>query len=278
MNTKINALQNQLKTRDEEILSLREIIRLQEEKIRNFNINKSNFENNIDPSSFQEQSSIKENTNKKEKADILMMFDSNGKYIDRKKLWKLDNSLFSRCGNLYEVNKKIDENEIEGLKYVLINVGVNDLDLKDHQQVFGEMEVIVNKIRRKYPGIKLIISEITPRNDRRDTEVKQCNKLLWDYARSNQDIFIASHENLRDPTWSMFEDEKHVRHIKIRRFAANIITALKRAYDIKDKRDLFIENNRVKRYGYDHHYNPIKMNSNYVTPSERDTHFSRIPN
>ena len=57
-----------------------------------------------------------------------MIFDSNGKDIDRKKLWKLDNSIYKRCGTLHEVNKTIDESDIEELDYILISVGVNDLD------------------------------------------------------------------------------------------------------------------------------------------------------
>ena len=43
----------------------------------------------------------------------MMIFDSNGKHLDRKKLWKLDSSIFKRCGNLHEVNKTIDESESE---------------------------------------------------------------------------------------------------------------------------------------------------------------------
>ena len=86
-------------------------------------------------------------TSEKKKAEIVMIFDSNGKHLDRKKLWKLDSSIFKRCGNLHEVNKTIDESEIEEVKYILISEGVNDQDVKDHIQVFGEMELIINKIR-----------------------------------------------------------------------------------------------------------------------------------
>ena len=139
------------------------------------------------------------------------------------------------------------------------------------------MEVIIDKMRRKYPGIKLIISEITPQNDRKETKVKNCNQLLRDDARSNNDIFIASHENMRDPTWSMFEDVKHIRKIKIPRFSANIISALKRAYNIKDKRDLFNYDNKGKRNGYDNHERPINTSNNSL-PFERDTRYENIFN
>ena len=57
------------------------------------------------------------------------------------------------------------------LKHVLINAGVNDIDTKSGMQVFQEMEVTVEQLSMKYPGIKIIFSEITPRNDKRDNEV-----------------------------------------------------------------------------------------------------------
>ena len=128
-----------------------------------------------------------------------MLFDSNGKYIDRKKLWRLDNSEFVRCGTLHDVYKFIfEDNKIETLRHVLLNVGVNDLDTKDPDTTFQELLSIVEEIRRKYPNIKFIISEINPRNDIRDLQVKQFNKLLAEYSKStvrvrgksNQDIFV----------------------------------------------------------------------------------------
>ena len=179
------------------------MMKRQEDKIRDRGNTK-----NIDKDNLLQQSANE--TSEKKKAEIVTIFDSNGKHLDRKKLWKLDSPIFKRCGNLHEVNKTIDESEIEELNYILISVGVNDLDLKGHMQVLGELEVIINKIREKYPGIKFITSEITPRKDNRDDEVIKCNRLLWEYAKSYHDVFIASHENFRDPLWSMYADDKHI--------------------------------------------------------------------
>ena len=67
------------------------------------------------------------------------------------------------------------------------------------------------------------MSEITPRTDD---------------AHQQDDIFVTVHKNLRDATWSMFRDNKHIHEFKIPKFAANIIRALKMAYNIKDKRFL----------------------------------------
>ena len=101
-----------------------------------------------------------------ENLELLMFFDSNGRYIDRRKLWKMNNSIFRRCGTIQEVANSIkNEKSIKSTKYILLHVGVNDIDHKDNEQVLDEMIQLVEEIGIKYPGIKFIISEITPRND-----------------------------------------------------------------------------------------------------------------
>ena len=115
----------------------------------------------------------------------------------------------------------------------------NDLDQKDREQVFGEMVTILDQIRNKYKNTKFIISEITPRNDNRDNEVKCFNSVLVNYAKDHSDVTVAYHHNLRDPNWTMFADAKHIHANKIAKFAANIIKTLKKAYNINDKSELF---------------------------------------
>ena len=180
-----------------------------------------------------------ENRNTERKADIIMFFDSNGKHIDRKRLWRLDNSEFVRCGQLNKVSKYITETNICELNYLLLNVGCNDLDQKNHDQVFGELELLLDQIRTKYTNIKFIISEITPRHDDRDEEVKLFNALLVNYAANKNDTTFGFHHNLRDTNWSMFADVKHIHSNKIAKYAANIIRALKKAYSIENKKELF---------------------------------------
>ena len=97
---RIKELENQIKARDQEIEKMRTIIKSQEERIRNHDNNVT--ANNINLPLFNQSNRVHENSSKIQ-AEILMIFDSNGKYLDRKKLWKLDNSISKRCGNLYEV-------------------------------------------------------------------------------------------------------------------------------------------------------------------------------
>ena len=157
-----------------------------------------------------------------------------------KKLSKANNSEIKPCSTLYAASQIFATNKYgNSLNYVMRNVGVNDLDEKNHTQVFGEAEILFDEIRSKHPGIKLIVSEITPRNDIRDSEVKAFNNLLHNYAVNHADITVAIHNNLRDPSWSMYRDAKHIKEEKIGKFAANLIKALKTAYGITNKSELF---------------------------------------
>ena len=53
---------------------------------------------------------------KKEVTDILMCFDSNGKHIDRRKVWKVNKSVYKRCSNIFDVSKLIENEDIKELR------------------------------------------------------------------------------------------------------------------------------------------------------------------
>ena len=80
---------------------------------------------------------------------------------------------------------------LRSVKHILINIGVNDLDSKSGSNVFAELIGLIEVIRSKYPGISIILGEITPRADKKDDEVKLCNDLINDWAKKQVDVFLA---------------------------------------------------------------------------------------
>ena len=146
--------------------------------------------------------------------ELLVCMDSNGRYIEPKKLWKVRGSEYKRCSTLYDARITFKSFESSRIEHTLIWVGVNDLDDKDHKQVFGEAELLINEIRSKHHDIKIIFSEITPRKDGREPEVIAFNQLLESYAKQQSDVTIVVHNNLRDSSWSMFkrDNTKHIRN------------------------------------------------------------------
>ena len=76
-----------------------------------------------------------------------------------------------------------------------------------------------------------MVSEITPRNDEKDSEVVICNRMLANSVLMMNNVILIKHDNLRDGNWSYFQDVKHIRKESVRYFAGNIKTALRIAFN-----------------------------------------------
>ena len=172
----------------------------------------------------------------KEVLDILFCFDSNGKHINRKKLWKLNGSDYRTCYTLQQISDHLKKLPYKDINHIFISVATNDLDHKDHDQVFGEMELLIDEIRGKYPGIKIGINELLPRKDNKNDEVKDLNRLLKNFAEMNADITFAHQLGIDQGTLS---DNKHLDPSKVPVYAKNIMNGLLKVYGISCKSELF---------------------------------------
>ena len=159
---------------------------------------------------------------------MVYLYDSNFKYININRLWSTRNSLRRSCPDLDALEDFIDESNITSLKSIMIHTGVNDTDDMCGTRVGEKLFTIINKIQAKFPGIKIIVSEVTPRMDDKDAEVKKCNNVINRYAKLRDGIYIAAHSNLRDQRF--FSDSKHIKEIKIAKFAANLKRTLRIAF------------------------------------------------
>ncbi len=61
---------------------------------------------------------------------------------------------------------------------VLIHIGANDIETLPAQDLFNEVEGLINNFKRVLPNSKLILSEITPRIDCFDRKVMQKNEMI----------------------------------------------------------------------------------------------------
>ena len=68
----------------------------------------------------------------------------------------------------------------------MLSVGCNDLDHNSAQKVFEDLKNLVVKIQGFYPGIKVIVGEVTPRMDEKDELVKEVNALINTYRLLNR--------------------------------------------------------------------------------------------
>ena len=177
-----------------------------------------------------------------QRTELIMFLDSNAKYLDYRKLWTTKGTLFKRCGNLNEIDNIINGNvNYRNLKYILINVGVNNIDENSGATVFNRIRETIDNIQEKY-SVKIILGELTPRKDEKDDDVMICNRLINEFAGDKPDIFVAYHSNLRDDNGSFLYDNKHIKKNCIARFAANLKIALRKAYNIQASKNYKLQN------------------------------------
>ena len=100
-----------------------------------------------------------------------MCFDSNRKFINFRKLWTLKGSKRRRTSTLDSVKMAVERENATNVKYFLISVGTNDIDNKEPNAILEQYIEIVDLLRRKYPGIKIIINQLPPRKTNYDDKV-----------------------------------------------------------------------------------------------------------
>ena len=98
------------------------------------------------------------------------------------------------------------------------------------------MEILIDEIRGKYPGIKTGINELLPRRDNKNLEVKDLNGLLKNYAEINADITFVHQVGIDQ---GMLSDNKHLESSKVPVYAKNIMNGLLKVYGISSKNELF---------------------------------------
>jgi hypothetical protein len=111
---------------------------------------------------------------------------------------------------------------------IVISCGTNDTDTRSGIDVAHHIIRTVHQIRELHPESRIVVSETTPRKYERDDQIQVCNKLLHEGLRNLPNVAVAAQANLRDPTWSFHEDDKHIKQNKINMYAGNLKSAMRK--------------------------------------------------
>ena len=151
-------------------------------------------------------------------------------------------------GSLFELEDVINEDHINrNAQYVVLSIGVNDVDVKSAEEVFQQLRVIVDLIRRRYGEPKMVIGELTPRRDQRDEEVRKCNALIKAFTDEHEYLFLAKQHKLRTRDWRHYRDDKHITQFASPLFVSSLKNSLRVAYGIPRRSHM---NNTNPRGGF----------------------------
>ena len=193
-----------------------------------------------------------------QKKNIILFMDSNRNYIDPCRLW--ENLTIVPAGNISELTKKLEQNDLRNYDVVVIHVGVNDIDRVNGRTVAKQLIDLTSRIKSSAPGVKIILSQVTPRQLYKDDEVQACNAEL-DVLKDAENITIAKHNNLRDDKWSFHKpnDDKHFTNFAVARLAGNLKSAFRKAMGFKPRYQQSSFDNKRTPGGM----KPIRRNGGY---------------
>ena len=155
--------------------------------------------------------------------------DSNRKFLVQDKLWK--NNTIIPCSTTYDLRKILNTTNMQGIDLIFIHTGVNDIDRHDGNTVSKNLVDIVKKLTAKHRNLKIVVSEVTPRQFTKDDEVQICNTALHAALDGLENVTIAKHSNLRNERWSFHvkKDDRHFDKVSIGRLAKNLKVAFRKA-------------------------------------------------
>ena len=167
-------------------------------------------ENDIDLQSSRNAKDNPATTQKQINSKIIVLMDSNRKFIDKNKLFPNEKALILACPTIERGREILQQTKFVDQHTIIIHTGVNDLENCSPQEVSNKFCELLLSYKTTYPTVKIIASSITPRKDQLNTAVKRANELIHNELKKDQmkDIILIDNSNL-DKQELLF-DAKHL--------------------------------------------------------------------
>ena len=160
-------------------------------------------------------------------AEIVLIMDSNGKYIDLKLLYPTEKSVTTKklyCPLTRDLENLIDEFSFtQTPKITVVHCGTNDLDKSEPKAVINSITNSINKLSQRLISSKIIVSGLLPRKDFSNKEIYNINLELLKRFQLLPNVHFVDHSNLlsQDET-NLLVDKKHLNDTGVRLFAKNL--------------------------------------------------------
>ncbi len=127
----------------------------------------------IDPKYHQDQESTSRN------AEIVILMDSNGKFMNEKQLFPNHKTLKLWCPNTESALQQLVREKLCDPSHIIIHVGTNDLRSKQERVAQSVTQVAI-KATQAFPTSKILISTFLPRTDFHPRTIEsQHRHLTW---------------------------------------------------------------------------------------------------
>ena len=140
--------------------------------------------------------------------DIVLVIDSNGKFIDPNKFSynKQLHRIF--CPTISSVTKILMESNLGNPRHIIVHVGTNDIEHKTLDSCQSQFQEMVRITVEQYPSANFLISSLLKRSDDKDTRRLNLNAELSPICIPFPNVHVVNNENI--PEDHLF-DNKHLK-------------------------------------------------------------------
>ena len=211
----------------------------------------SNFNNNM--------GYTKVRIEKKWSSDIIIIMDSNRKFLEPEKIFPNKRSTILRCGNISSLNRIVENPYFYNAEFTVVHVGVNDVESDtDADVITDSLLTATAKLNSKFPATNMFLSEITPRSDDLQRKVIYVNEHLKIKALK-YNLHLINHSNLQAKSSFFWEDKKHFNRLTgVRLLARNIKGKVLRQQPLITGEGVFID--------LDSHCQSIELSNSLRSP------------
>ena len=134
-------------------------------------------------------------TEDKHKTQIVLFMDSNGKYIEEKKLFPKHSVSKLWCPNTQRALDLLSEAKLGSPSHIIIHTGTNDLRAQQ-ERVATALKGVIEKASSTFPNAQVVISTLLPRKDFHPATIQRVNASISRDCASKPNVFLAHHSTL----------------------------------------------------------------------------------
>lgn len=128
--------------------------------------------------------------------EIILLSDSNGKYINMKRLFPKHRTLKLWCPTTSSALKILDDERLKDATHIIIHTGTNDLT-SGWTDVGKAMREVALKATTTVPTAKILISSLLPRLDKPPQQIQEINKGLQQLCSTTPQLNLVEYPNIR---------------------------------------------------------------------------------
>lgn len=126
---------------------------------------------------------------------IVLLIDSNGRYVEEKKLFPNHRIAKFKCRNTSHAMELLREDLLGSPSHIIIHTGTNDLRAQG-EEVAKSIKGVTEKASSTFPNAKVVISTLLPRWDFHPALIQRVNAQISRDCALKPNIYVAPHPTL----------------------------------------------------------------------------------